>query len=172
MADDNDFAMPTPNPALKRLDFLVGTWRLDGTLEAGAMGPGGTVSGTETFAWLAGGFFLVHHWDGHFDVGGQTMVDTGYEFFDHDPATDGYRAHFFNSLGPYDVAASKYAGDFDGTALVLTGPARITRRPEGAERIGYDGEVPDGSGEWIPWMHAALTRISAPATDASPAARR
>jgi hypothetical protein len=159
MADD-EFRMPRPDPALKRLDFLVGTWRLDGTLEAGAMGPGGTLSGTETFEWLPGGFFLVHHWDGLFDVGGATMIDTGYEFFDYDPAAGAYRAHFFNSLGPYDETASKYVGDFEGTALVVTGPARIARRPEGPDRIGYEGEVPDGAGGWIPWMRATLTRTS------------
>jgi hypothetical protein len=160
MADENEFQMPEPDPALRRLDFLVGSWELTGELEAGPAGPGGTISGVETFEWMEGGFFLVHRWDGSFDMGGNTMVDTGYEFYDYDPENKSYRAHFFNNLGPYDKAGSKYVGDFDGDALVLTGPARISRRPAGDGVITYDADLPDGEGGWTPWMHAKLTRKS------------
>jgi hypothetical protein len=38
----------TPNPDLKPLDRLVGTWRVTGGVE-----------GTSTYEWLEGGFFLV-----------------------------------------------------------------------------------------------------------------
>ena len=40
----------TPNPDLKRLDTLVGTWAL-----------AGEVHGTVTYAWMDGGFFLIQH---------------------------------------------------------------------------------------------------------------
>lgn len=158
MSDDTDFQMPTPDPALKRLDFLVGRWELTGELEAGPAGPAGVIRGTESFEWLEGGFFLVHRWDGVFEVGGSTMADSGYEFYDYLPETGTYRAQFFNNLGPYDESASKYLGDFEGDALVVVGPARITRAPAGEDTITYDGELPDGEGGWIPWMHAKLIR--------------
>ena len=159
MSDDSEFRMPTPDPALKRLDFLVGNWEMRGEIEAGPAGPGGTTSGMESFQWLEGGFFLVHRWEGAMRLGGGSTADSGYEFYDHDPATSGYRARFFNNLGPYDDEGSRYAGNFDGDGLVVVGPARITRRPEGPDVITYDGDLPDGEGGWIPWLHARLTRI-------------
>lgn len=39
-----------PNPDLKRLDTLVGTWAMSGE-----------VHGTVTYAWMDGGCFLIHH---------------------------------------------------------------------------------------------------------------
>src|SRR5262249_45705931 len=47
---------PKPKPALKRLDRLVGTWRMSGH-PVGATED--SITGTTTFAWLDGGFFLV-----------------------------------------------------------------------------------------------------------------
>ncbi len=47
--------MPTPDPALRRLDPLVGTWTIAGrTLGAEQ----DDVTGTVTIDWLPGGFFL------------------------------------------------------------------------------------------------------------------
>jgi hypothetical protein len=172
MADDNEFAMPRPSPELRRLDFLVGSWRSEGTLEPGAMGAAGTLSGTETFAWLPGGFFLTRCWHGTYDAGGTTVLDAGYEFFDFDPVAGTFRSHFFCSLGPYDATNSKYHGDFEGSALVLVGPARVTRLPDGRDRIRYRGEVPDGKGGWTPWLRGLLTRTPAPAADAAGGAPR
>ena len=42
----------TPNADLRTLDSLVGTWRLSGD-----------TSGTVTYEWMHGGFFLVQHID-------------------------------------------------------------------------------------------------------------
>ncbi len=159
MTDDTEFRMPTPDPALQRLGFLVGKWKVDGTIEAGPAGPGGTMNGVESFEWLEGGFFLVHRWEGTMEFGGATMADSGYEFYDVDPATGDYRARFFNSLGPYDDKASLYVGNFEGDALVVVGPARIIRRPAGADVITYDGDLPDGEGGFVPWLRTTLTRI-------------
>jgi hypothetical protein len=40
----------TPNPDLKRLDTLVGTWAMSGA-----------VHGTVTYVWMDGGCFLIQH---------------------------------------------------------------------------------------------------------------
>jgi hypothetical protein len=46
---------PGPDPALKRLDWFVGTWEIKGrTLDSEQ----DNVSGRTTFEWLPGGFFL------------------------------------------------------------------------------------------------------------------
>jgi hypothetical protein len=41
-------AMPVPNPDLKSLDRLIGTWTVSGEAE-----------GTVTYEWAEGGFFLL-----------------------------------------------------------------------------------------------------------------
>ncbi len=51
---------PNPNPDLKSLDRLVGSWKLSGDTE-----------GTVTYEWMEGGFFLIQHvnlWHGGHDV--------------------------------------------------------------------------------------------------------
>lgn len=44
---------PAPNPHLKSLDRLVGTWNVSGP----------EIKGTTRYEWLEGGFFLVQHFD-------------------------------------------------------------------------------------------------------------
>jgi hypothetical protein len=39
--------MPKPGAELKKLDYFVGTWTMDGDLKPGPMGPGGKMTGTE-----------------------------------------------------------------------------------------------------------------------------
>ncbi|WP_327358008.1 DUF1579 family protein [Streptomyces sp. NBC_01304] len=158
MPENTEPQMPTPAPELKKLDFLVGTWRMDGRTEDTPMGPGADMTSTETFEWMEGGFFLVHRWEGGFEVGGQKIVDSGYEFFDYDAEKGQYRSHYFNSFGAWDDADSTYVGDFAGDSLVMTGPARMTRTLNADGTITCDSDMPDGEGGFIPSMRATLTK--------------
>jgi hypothetical protein len=150
----DEYTPPTPHPALAKLEFLVGEWRMQGRTVPGPMGPSVELQGTETFRWMEGNFFLIHSWEGRFGDG----LDVGYEFFDYDPDKQQYRTHFFNSGGPYDEVDSHYAGDFEDDALVVIGPARFRRRPINADTIAYDCDAPDGEGGWSPFIEATLTR--------------
>jgi hypothetical protein len=59
MADSNaQPQLPAPDPALKRLDRLVGTWSMDGHL---VDSDENNIKGQTTFRWLPGGFFLEQH---------------------------------------------------------------------------------------------------------------
>lgn len=159
MADSDEMEMPKPAPELRQLDFLVGKWELSGNTEEGPMGPAATLSGVETFEWMEGGFFLVHHWKGRYDMGGNEMVDAGYEFLDYNPETGKFRTHYFSSFSPYDDKDSHYEGEFEGDALVLVGPARFVRKPSTDGTIRYDCDFPGEDGSWTPFMHAKLTKI-------------
>ena len=56
MSDDNVYVQeqpPQPNPDLKSLDKLVGTWKVSGP----------DIKGKVTFEWMEGGFFLIQHFD-------------------------------------------------------------------------------------------------------------
>ena len=57
-------APPQPDPALKRLDRLVGRWRMEGNLVGSDEK---TIRGETSFRWLPGGFFLEQR--AHIDFG-------------------------------------------------------------------------------------------------------
>jgi len=53
---------PTPSLELKKQDFFVGKWTLEGKTIASSLGPGGQAfKSTESLEWMPGGFFLVAH---------------------------------------------------------------------------------------------------------------
>jgi hypothetical protein len=53
---------PTPSPELKKQDFFVGDWTLEGETKASAFSPGGQkFKSTEHLEWMPGGFFLLAH---------------------------------------------------------------------------------------------------------------
>jgi len=132
---------PTPNPALKRLDRLVGTWKMTG-------GPVGsdkdTMTGTTTFKWLheenGSGLFLQQDMEMDFDG---TFIQ-GHEIIGYDPKTDKFPSHVFSNMSP---EALPYEWDIQGDDVTITvnyGPISST----------YHGKfAPDGnsfSGGWRP----------------------
>ncbi|MBM2620142.1 DUF1579 family protein [Actinoplanes sp. LDG1-06] len=151
---------PQPDPKLRQLDYLVGTWKMSGVTEEGPMGPPAQMGGTETFEWLEGGFFLVHRWEGYIDGPMGKMPDVGFEFFDYDPESGKFRSHYFSSFGPYHPEQSHYVGEFDGDKLVLVGPAKYVRELQADGTIKYDCDFPVGPDQWVPFMHAKLEKVS------------
>jgi len=53
--------MPKPAPELKKLNYFVGSWKLDGDVKPNPMGPGGRMTMTEEIRWMQGDFFAVSH---------------------------------------------------------------------------------------------------------------
>lgn len=91
---DNDQLMqfPKPNPALKRLDVLVGKWKITGRTEGSEED---NITGDVTYEWLPGGFFLLQ--TGNLNFNG--MVDVkGYELFGYDEETDSFKSWSFSNL--------------------------------------------------------------------------
>src|SRR5262245_66366355 len=50
---------PEPGPEVRRLGYLIGSWRGEGETKGGPFGPAGKLSSTTTCEWFAGGFQLV-----------------------------------------------------------------------------------------------------------------
>jgi hypothetical protein len=91
--DENPQAaqMPTPDPALKRLDFFVGTWTMKGrTLDSSE----DNVSGKATFEWLPGGFFLQQRVE--LDFAGFEIK--GLEVIGYDPSTGTFPSTVYSSM--------------------------------------------------------------------------
>ncbi|MEU9888250.1 hypothetical protein [Sphaerisporangium sp. NPDC051011] len=76
----------TPNPALRQLDVLVGTWNVT-TSDGGQ----GASDGQVTFEWMEGGFFLIQR----FELG----QVRGVEYIGHDEETGTLRSHVFSTAG-------------------------------------------------------------------------
>ena len=84
-----------PEPELRRLDAFVGEWNVEGRQLASVVGPAGDLTGVERYEWLAGGFFLVHHFDARLGMDEAACIEiTGYD------ASDGsYPTHTFYNNG-------------------------------------------------------------------------
>jgi hypothetical protein len=64
------FDIPPPDPELRRLEPLLGTWRTEGTTRDSVLGPGVPVVSTETFSWLDGGRYEGEVADDQLTFGG------------------------------------------------------------------------------------------------------
>jgi hypothetical protein len=92
---------PTPGSATRRLGALVGRWRFHGHIVGDPPIP---ITGTGTYEWLPGGFFLFHHVD--VTVGDQPVqaIELTGEL---NPATDSFTARACDNLGNVTVMRAK-----------------------------------------------------------------
>ena len=83
--------MPAPDPALRQFDRFIGTWEMKGrTLDSDV----DNVTGTATYRWLPGGFFLEQRT--HIDFGG--MIVEGVEIIGYDPETGTFPSTVYPSM--------------------------------------------------------------------------
>lgn len=80
---------PVPNPDLKSLERIIGTWELSGDTR-----------GTVTYAWLDGGFFLIQRFN--FELYNHQV--TGIEIIGHlqpfgEPASEAIKSRAYDSVG-------------------------------------------------------------------------
>lgn len=128
--------MPQSDPALKRLESLVGTWILKGrTLDSEV----DNFSGQTTFEWLPGGFFLKQTFKANF-MGKEIQ---SLELIGYDPASDAFPSTVYSSLFGVPIA---YKYDVRDNEVIIT-----TDLSGGAKMMGKISE--DGntfSGGWRP----------------------
>jgi hypothetical protein len=136
MSDQNNTQIEgqsfVPSPALNKLDKLVGTWKLSGG-----------VSGTVTYEWMEGGFFLIQRIDllhyGH-EVKGLEIIGHLKPFGEQ--PTEDIKSRFFGNLGD----TLDYVYEIDGDVLTIWGGER-------GSPAYYRGEFsPDGdilAGSWV-----------------------
>lgn len=112
MVNDTDDAQaeqqpPKPNPDLKSLDRLVGTWKVSGGAQ-----------GQVTYEWMAGGFFLMQHFD--LELGGHEIK--GIEIIGHLKPFEGQpseaiKTRIYDNLGnTFD-----YVYELEGDTLTIWG---------------------------------------------------
>ncbi len=98
----------TPAPELKKLDFMAGDWKSEGTMNPGPGMPGGKFAITSHSEWMDGNFFLVEHSDADMASMGKfkELAVLGY---DSDRKVYTYTA--FNSMGQAESSAGTVDGD-------------------------------------------------------------
>ena len=129
--------LPQPDPALKRLDRLVGSWKMEGNLVGSDEK---NVTGETTFRWVAGGFFLEQRV--RIDFMGLEIDSV--ELIGYDPETDTFPSTVYSNLSP---APLPYRWEIDGDTVKISvtyGPMDSTFTGTWAE----DGE--SFSGGWRP----------------------
>ena len=137
----NDSGAPKPSPALKRLDRLVGTWKMQGH----AIGANEeNITGTTTFKWLGGesgtSFFLQQDMD--MDYAGTPIKS--HELIGYDPKTKAFSSYVYSNMAPDPWP---YQWDIQGEILTIS----IKHGKMGATFTGKFS--PDGksfSGGWRP----------------------
>jgi Protein of unknown function (DUF1579) len=158
------FGAQPPDPELKRLEPLLGTWTSKDHTQDSVYGPGVPVTATETFRWLDGGYFLVQEYETTF---GEEPTQRGVVYWGYDAAAGGFRLFFFSNNGPFTDQGNRYAGAVADGRLTFVGPARyqyeldedgkITTNPDGTISVAW--WVRDEQGEWQPWMDNTFRKI-------------
>jgi hypothetical protein len=135
--ETNDYQIPEPTEAVKRLDRLVGTWNMTG----GAVG-------TSTYEWLEGGFFLMQRYDfvqGDHHVKGIEVIGQERRFGE-EPSED-IKSRIYDTEGnTFDYVYEIVDGDKVADTLMIWGG-------EKGSPAYYKGTFSDDgntvTGEWV-----------------------
>jgi Protein of unknown function (DUF1579) len=155
---------PPPDPELKRLAPLLGTWRSEEYTRDSVLGPGVPVVSDESFEWLDGGYFMVSTYDTKF---GDEPAQRGVNYWGYDSDVGRFRIIFFSNNGPYADDGNRYEGVVEDGTLTFEGPARFQYRLDESGRVlvNDDGTISvawwlrDEGGEWQPWMDNRFSRV-------------
>ena len=130
--------IPGPNPDLKSLDVLVGTWKLSGEAQ-----------GYVTYKWMEGGFFLIQEVDivhsGH-EIKGIEIIGHEQEF-GAEPSED-IKSRFYDFTGGMTLDyVYEILGGKDGKKILM-----IWGGEKGSPAY-YQGEFSDDgntcAGDWV-----------------------
>jgi Protein of unknown function (DUF1579) len=102
--------LPQPDPALRRLDRLVGRWSMEGHL----VGSDETnIRGETSFRWLRGGFFLEQR----VQIDFMGLQIDSLELIGYDPETDAFPSTVYSNFSPEPLP---YRWDIQGDTLTIT----------------------------------------------------
>jgi hypothetical protein len=159
---------PAPSPQTQRLGALVGRWRSQGHVVGDRPVP---ITGTDTYQWLPGGFFLLHHVD---VVIGDQRVQAIELVGEYDPTSDAFTARAYDNLGNVTVMQARVDGQgvwlFTGGGDVAPVAQPAAAKAGGAvrstltispDRSGMTArwERSDDGVSWQPWMEMSFTRM-------------
>jgi len=129
---------PVPDPALKRLDRLAGTWNMKGHLIGSEEE---NIIGQATFKWLDGGFFMQQ--DVEIDFAGMMKIKSR-EIIGYDAVNEAFSSYVFSNMAPSPLP---YKWDIqDDTLTISVSYGELDATFQG--RFSEDGNT--FSGGWRP----------------------
>lgn len=105
---------------LEPLDSFVGAWDTEGVVHAGANATPIPFTAKDTYEWLAGGHFLLHHFDAAMPEGHVS----GLEIIGYDAENGCFVAQSYDSLGGHAAMQLRAIGErweFIGTRMRFSG---------------------------------------------------
>jgi hypothetical protein len=155
--------MPSkPGPEVKKLDYFVGSWTTEGTIDQGPWGSGGKFSSTSTDEWMPGGFFLISHRDFHMpaELGGDGSAmavfgyDTNQNVYTRDEFTNGGQHNPAKATLKDDTWTWTSSRDFGGQEI----QQRMTIKIVSPTSYTFKFEVSIDGTNWMPFMEARATK--------------
>ena len=154
--------VPKPGPEVKKLDYFVGAWSLDGTIGQGPWGAGGKFASQDKTEWLPGNFFLEGHSEFKMppEVGGDG-TETSYTGYDTDKNM--YTFDAFGSQGRHQVSQGTVSGDtwtwtseasYEGTDV----KQKMTVKILSPASYSMKFEVSTDGTNWMTFMDAKATK--------------
>ena len=143
-----------PGPEHARLNIFIGQWINEGYTVASADAPAVKILTSDVYAWMPGGFFVLHTAYGRIgeqDVGGTEII--GY-----DAARKKYLSYFYNSQGSFTISEFTIQGD------VCTWTEEKTRctayfTEQGKVQTAHHEQLNE-AGQWEPSMNVTLIKVT------------
>ncbi len=144
--------MTAPASPLHRLHIFEGTWRTHGHIVNGEA-PATEFSGTDTYTWLPGRFFMLHQVD---VMMGQDHNQTT-EIIGYDPRVARYTLHYFDNQGGQGLAAGRM-GQSEWTITDDTLRFR-GHFDKAGYRLSGAWQRSDNGKEWKPFLTIELNKV-------------
>jgi len=141
-----------PSAQHKYLNVFVGKWKTKGYIKS-TIGDDFLITGTDSYEWLEGGFFLKHTVD--VLVAGQPVK--AIEMIGYDADTKNYPMYSFDNNGNFEEMKAILENDI----WTITGKDKrctIVFNAKADTIIGKWEKLVDGL-YWSPWMDMELTKI-------------
>jgi uncharacterized protein DUF1579 len=150
---------PQPAPETKNLAYFIGSWTVAGALKPSPMGPGGKITGTETWDWMDGHFFIVSH----STMSGAMGNGSGLSVMGYSSDESKYIYNEFDSMGQIENARGTFEnGTWSWTSDEHMGgqtmKGRYTAKEVSPASYSFKFELsPDGS-SWTTVMEGTATK--------------
>ena len=138
---------------LKKLNFLIGKWHTKGEILQGAPTSSTDIRGTDTYEWVAGGFFILHR----VDVFMGNEKTEAIEIIGYDAGRKSYFMKSFDSQGDsitmYAVLEKPGVFKFGDNKM-----RSVLTVKKGGSSMTAKWELSENGKAWKPWMNIQLDK--------------